>query len=159
MYGSCSNAAASRGKSGLNKNALQVRFASADDLAGCIKFDAHVPEELIKRKIGLNEIIVAESAGHSVGYLRLEYLWSKIPYISLITVQEEYRHQGIGRAMLAFLETHLKSNGCKMLMSSSQVNEPSPQAWHRAMGFEECGILTGINEGEIGEMFFRKALA
>ncbi len=137
----------------------QVRFASTDDLAACIKFDGHVSQDIIKRKIGLNEIIVAESIRHIVGYLRLEYLWSKIPYISLIIVQEKYRHHGIGRAMLTFLETFLKSDGCKMLMSSSQVNEPSAQAWHRAMGFEECGILTGINEGGIGEMFFRKALA
>ena len=44
------------------------------------------------------------------------------------------------------------------LYSSSQVDEPPPQAWHRHMGFQECGIIAGINEGGVGEVFFRKAL-
>ena len=43
-------------------------------------------------------------------------------------------------------------------MSSSQADEPEPQTWHRAIGFEECGIISGLNEGGIGEIFFRKKL-
>lgn len=31
------------------------------------------------------------------------------------------------------------------------------EAWHRHMGFEECGFITGINDG-VGELFLRKAL-
>ena len=45
-----------------------------------------------------------------------------------------------------------------MLYSSSQADEPEAQAWHRRMGFEECGIVSGINEGGIGEVFFRRPL-
>lgn len=81
-----------------------------------------------------------------------------VPYIGLIFVQEEYQRQGIGRAILGFLEASLRSKGYKVLLSSSQVNEPPSQAWHRAVGFQECGILAGINEGGIGEVFFRKSL-
>jgi len=94
-----------------------------------------------------------------VGYLRLEYLWSTVPYIGVIFVQGAYQQRGIGRAMLHFLEAFLRSKGYKILLSSSQVNEPSPQAWHRAVGFEECGILAGVNEDGIGEVFFRKLLS
>jgi hypothetical protein len=36
--------------------------------------------------------------------------------------------------------------------------EPEPQAWHRHIGFTECGALVGINDGGIGEIFFRKVL-
>jgi hypothetical protein len=38
------------------------------------------------------------------------------------------------------------------------MDESAPQAWHRWMGFEECGFLAGMNEGGVGEVFFRKAL-
>jgi len=38
------------------------------------------------------------------------------------------------------------------------VDEPEPQAWHRRVGFSECGVLTGINEGSVGELFFRRRL-
>jgi predicted GNAT superfamily acetyltransferase len=137
---------------------ITVRFAVAEDLAWCVTRDHHVSPAIIARKIGVSEVLVAELAGEHAGYLRLEYLWSSVPYIALIGVVEQRRGQGVGRAMLDFLEAHLRGAGYRLLMSSSQVNEPEPQAWHRHMGFEECGILTGINAGGVGEVFFRKAL-
>jgi hypothetical protein len=48
--------------------------------------------------------------------------------------------------------------GHAALYSSSQVDEPEPQAWHRRAGFKERGILTGLNDGGVGEVFFRKSL-
>jgi len=53
----------------------------------------------------------------------------------------------------------LCDQGFDVLYSSSQVDEPKPQAWHRHMGFEECGVINGINQGDIGEIFFRKRLS
>jgi len=136
-----------------------VRFANQTDLDGCIALDhPTIPAELIKRKIEQGEIIVAEKAAQLVGYLRLEYLWSMAPYIALIWVVKEQRHQGIGRAMLHYLENVLREQGHTALYSSSQANEPEPQAWHRHVGFEECGFVAGINEGGIGEVFFRNDL-
>ena len=136
-----------------------VRFANPTDLDGCIALDhPTIPAKVIRRKIEQGEIIVAKRAGQLVGYLRLEYLWSMVPYIALIWVVEDQRHQGIGRAMLHYLENVLREQGYTALYSSSQANEPEPQAWHRHVGFEECGFIAGINEGEIGEIFFRKDL-
>jgi hypothetical protein len=43
-------------------------------------------------------------------------------------------------------------------MGSSQVNEPMVQEWQRKMGFQECGIIAGIIQGGIGEVFFTKSL-
>jgi ribosomal protein S18 acetylase RimI-like enzyme len=137
---------------------ILVRFAIPEDLAWCETRDHHIPPAIIAHKIGQTEILVAEVAGERAGYLRLEYLWSVVPYIALIGVVEPHRRQGVGRALLDFLEAHLRGAGRTILLSSSQVNEAEPQAWHRHMGFEECGILTGINPGGVGEVFFRKAL-
>ena len=113
---------------------------------------------MVRNKIVSDECIVVELDGQLIGYIRLEYLWSTVPYIGLIFVMEGYQSEGLGRKMLAFLEDHLQSHGHDVLMSSSQANEPEPQAWHRAVGFEECGIISGLNEGGIGEVFFRKRL-
>ena len=38
-----------------------------------------------------------------------------------------------------------------------KADEPAPQSWHRHMGFAECGVISGLNEG-IGEIFFVKDL-
>ena len=139
---------------------IKVRFANQTDLDGCIALDhLAMPAEVIKRKIAQREIIVTEKAGQLVGYLRLEYLWSSVPYIALIWVVEDQRQQGIGRAMLRYLESALREQGHTALYSSSQANEPEPQAWHRHVGFGECGYIAGMNEGGIGEIFFRKDLS
>ena len=135
-----------------------VRFAGPEDLEWCVVSDDYVTEQVIRRKIVNDEIIIAELDGQPIGYLRLEYLWSNIPYIGVIWVIELYRKEGIGRKILSFLEDYLKSRGHNALYSSSQANEPEPQAWHRSVGFQEAGIISGINEGGIGEVFFRKSL-
>jgi GNAT superfamily N-acetyltransferase len=136
---------------------LVVRFARPDDLDWLAAQD-DISAAILARKIAVSEMVIAETAGERVGFLRLEYLWSMLPYIGMIRVIESHRQQGIGRALLVFLEFHLREHGHTFLMSSSQVDEPPPQAWHRHMGFEECGILSGINRGGVGEVFFRKAL-
>lgn len=141
------------------KLSVNVRFAEPKDLGFCIESDyKHVSEAIIKRKMKEKAIILAEANEKPIGYLRIEYLWLKIPYISLIVVIKGYRRKGVGSAMIRFLEEHLIRNGQKVLYSSSQVNEPEPQTWHRRVGFEECGYIAGINEGGIGEIFFRKFL-
>ena len=137
-----------------------VRFADRMDLDGCITLDhPDMSAEIIQRKVEQREIIVAEKAGQLVGYLRLEYLWSLVPYIALIWVVEDQRRQGIGKALLHHLENVLREQGHTALYSSSQANEPEPQAWHRHAGFEECGFIAGISGGGIGEIFFRKDLS
>jgi hypothetical protein len=45
-----------------------------------------------------------------------------------------------------------------MLYSSSQADEQGPQEWHLHMRFEECGLIAGINNDGVGELFFRKRL-
>jgi len=142
---------------GIQERAL-VRFAGPEDLEWCVVEDGIVTEKVIRNKIVNDECIVVELDGQLIGYIRLEYLWSTTPYIGLVFVIDEYRKEGVGRKMLEFLEEHLRTRGHETLFSSSQANEPEPQAWHRAFGFEECGMISGLNEGGVGEIFFRKRL-
>ncbi len=135
-----------------------VRFATPDDFAWCHAFDDHLAVPALQHKLHTGEIILAERDGERVGYLRLEYLWSLLPYIALIRVIDSHQRQGVGRALLTFCTNHLRTQGHSVLLSSSQADEAAPQAWHRHMGFEECGFLAGINDGGIGEVFFRKSL-
>ena len=136
---------------------IVVRFASLSDL-DFVAQDHYIPADVVRRKIDDQEVVVALRNDAPVGHIRLEYLWSLVPYLALIYVQPDHRRQGVGRAMLRYLESFLRHQGYETLYSSSQADEPSPQAWHRAVGFVECGFIAGINPGQIGEIFFRKRI-
>lgn len=134
-----------------------VRRATPADLA-FVSQDGYLPEWIVRRKIAEGDVLVAWRGDTPIGYLRLERLWSRLPYIELIRVLAPYRRTGVGRALLSHVETELVAQGHDALYSSSQADEPEPQAWHRRMGFEECGMLSGVNAGGVGEVFFRKRL-
>jgi N-acetylglutamate synthase-like GNAT family acetyltransferase len=136
---------------------VQVRFASEDDLA-FVGQDRYLAPDVLQRKIAMREVFIAEQDGEAIGYLRLEFLWSKVPYVGLVHVLDGCRRRGVGRALLKFLEQDLQARGHRTLYSSSQANEIEPQTWHRHVGFEECGVIAGINDGGIDEVFFRKKL-
>jgi GNAT superfamily N-acetyltransferase len=136
---------------------IVVRAATEGDL-DFVSQDGYLPASVVKRKVSDGDVVLALRDGKPVGYLRLEWLWSKLPYIELIRVLEPYRRAGVGRALLTHVEAEVASRGHVALYSSSQADEPEPQAWHRRMGFEECGLLAGLNDGGVGEVFFRKAL-
>lgn len=135
---------------------ISVRFAARADL-DFVGRDGHVAADVLRRKVEWREVVVAEQGGELVGQLRLEHLWSAVPYVALVSVTPGRRRAGVGRAMLRFVEEFLRAGGHDTLYSSSQADEPGPQAWHRHVGFEECGFIAGVNRG-VGEVFFRKRL-
>ena len=136
---------------------IVVRVAKEGDF-DFVSQDGYLPGSVLKRKVSDGDVFLALRGGEPAGYLRLEWLWSKLPYIELIRVMEPYRRAGVGRTLLTHTEAEVARRGHTALYSSSQADEPEPQAWHRRMGFEECGLLAGLNEGGVGEVFFRKAL-
>lgn len=121
--------------------------------------DGCISSEALRHKIARGEVVVATAEGLNLGYARFDFLWTTIPYLSMLWVLERHRRQGVGKAMLAHLESRFRQDGHQALYSSSDANEPEPQAWHRHMGFEECGFIAGINAGGVGEIIFRKMLS
>jgi N-acetylglutamate synthase-like GNAT family acetyltransferase len=130
-----------------------VRWATPNDQRLPVVSE-HVPDSVVAARIAERRVAVADRDGRPVGALQLEFLWGTLPYIALIRVEESAQRQGVGRALLDFIAAALRDAGHERLYSSSQVNEPEPQAWHRHMGFTECGIIAGINAGGVGELFF-----
>ncbi|MGG5461629.1 GNAT family N-acetyltransferase [Clostridium sp. B9] len=138
---------------------LNVRFANQNDLEAAMEFDLHRNEKVVSNKIEMKEVIVAESEGEIVGCLKLEYLWTHMPFISYIVVKDGLRHGGIGASLLGFLENYLRDEKeAEFLLSSSMTDATKAQKWHMRRGFKECGFISGINEEGVGEVFFRKDL-
>ncbi|MDF1537638.1 MAG: GNAT family N-acetyltransferase [Candidatus Thorarchaeota archaeon] len=140
---------------------ITPRLATIDDIGQIRRHEhefSHVTDDLLKQVIQNNWVYVVEVEDEIVGYARLEFIWLNVPYLALITLEEEHRGKGIGTAMIERISQDLVTQGKTSLYTSSEVMEPKPQMFHRKCGFRECGIIAGMNDG-IGEIFFVKKLA
>jgi len=113
---------------------------------------------VLAARIAERRLAIAEANSQTLGVLHLEYFWGTKPYIALIRVLPSSQRVGVRRALLVFVGSVLRKEGQTQLYSSSQTNESAPQAWHRHMGFVECGFIARINAGGVGEVFFVKEL-
>jgi GNAT superfamily N-acetyltransferase len=103
-------------------------------------------------------ILCAYVRGQPAGWLVYNQLWGSVPFIEQVQVDEAYRRQGVAAALLGHLETQLRAGGYRFLLGSIRDEESAGLAWLLELGFEECGVLEGLNAGGLGEVFFRKAL-
>jgi len=134
---------------------IVVREGDDHDLAWLVANDGHLDESRLRPKLAAGEIVVAEIEGERVGLLRLDHLWSAVPFVALVRVVESARRQGVGRALVAFTADRARVRGADVLLSSATADEAAPQAWHLAVGFQECGFIAGLNPGGVGEVVFR----
>jgi GNAT superfamily N-acetyltransferase len=136
----------------------RVQFAHRDMIAQLQALDPWPNERRWRGKIEEREVIVAVDNQRVAGLIRFEFMWTTVPWISMIFVNEADRGNGLSRAMLNFLIDHLRGLGHVALLSSSQTDEPAPQSWHRHMGFAENGIILNIADQDVGELVFRLPL-
>ena len=132
---------------------MDIRFADLNDLERCLDLDLHKKRERIKNKILNNEVIVCDINKEIVACLKIEYIWTHVPFISYIVVEENFKNKNISKKLLEFLKKFLKLKGYNYLLSSTMTNAVIPQNWHIHMGFEECGFISSINLG-VGEVFY-----
>ena len=78
-----------------------------------------------------------------------------IPFIEVIWVEERFRRRGIGRELVCYLEGYALAQGHRIIMSSSQADEPEAQAFHRNVGFRDAGALVDLRPLQsVTEIFF-----
>ncbi len=118
-----------------------------------------LPPALLERRLRAGEILLAFVRGHPVGWLVHGLLWARVPFVELLHVEPDDRRTGVGRALLAALEVDLRAAGRGILFSSAQDDNPTALSWHLELGFDESGVIDGINADGVGEVFFRKDLA
>lgn len=137
---------------------IQIKFATSDDRNEILKYENYLEEKRLNQILENREILLAYDNEKNIGYLRYQLFWTRLPYVTLIFVNSEYRKKGVGKKLLEYLENHLRKLGYKRLLSSSTANEPNPNEWHQKVGFREVGKVSELNENKIGEIFYLKDL-
>ena len=140
----------------MREDNITVQLAGLDDLE--LISHKQLSQDKVLEKIRQGEIFLLMINDQPAGSLWVGFLWDFVPFIDLIYINDAYQKRGLSHILLGSVEDHLREQGYDVLYSSSQMDEPLPQAWHRHVGFTECGVINGMNDGGIGEVFFRKTL-
>ena len=136
---------------------VSIRTASLDDYEHCRQFDyPDVPDEWIKQSIQNGWVYIVEDRGAVVGYARLEYIWLSIPYIGLITLDEEYQGKRIGTSLIDRMARDLSKQGHRAMFTSTE-DEGTPEFYQKC-GFSQCGTISEINETGNDEIYFIRYL-
>lgn len=102
--------------------------------------DLHIHEAALLKKISDREIIVAESAKMTLGWLRFGFFWDSIPFMNMLHVTEAHRNAGIGKMLVQFWESEMRKQKHELVMTSSQSDEVA-QHFYRKLGYVDAGSL------------------
>lgn len=156
---------AERERAEREKNAQTVvRRAEMEDAAAMAEMEHQTftdawSEKSVFDTINLKNTVclAAEKAGRLIGYL-LAYTAGDEAEIARIAVADEFKRQGVGRALMLGLETACEENGIgKILLDVRESNETA-RLFYTEMGFQEDGIRQRFYENpqEDGILMSRK---
>jgi aminoglycoside 6'-N-acetyltransferase I len=94
-------------------------------------------------------VLVAEEAGGElVGLAELSIrpcaegcVTDRVAYLEGWYVAPDGRRRGVGRALVRAVEQWARGQGCTELASDTAVDNEASTAAHRAVGFEEVGLI------------------
>ncbi len=148
---------------------MRVRTANATDIADWAALRAELwPSQALRAhqieviaalaSVGGRAValVAEEDPGGATGFveasLRYEYVngceTSPVAFVEGLYVRPNHRAAGIGRALLAAVETWARERGCSELASDALLENGASHAFHAAVGFHETERV----------VFFRKLL-
>ncbi|BDB02121.1 GNAT family N-acetyltransferase [Clostridium botulinum] len=135
---------------------MKIEYASELELQFILDNDRHVSKQLIKNKLKEKEIMISKDEDNKIiGWLRYSYFWDNTPFMNMLYLNENYRNKGIGKKLVEFWETEMKSKGYELVMTSTLSNEQA-QHFYRKLGYKDAGSL--LLDDEPLEIIFTKSI-
>lgn len=134
---------------------LIIRNAALSDLPFLAENDAHVTPAELDHLIRMGRVLLIEADSRAAGWLRWNLFWDNTPFMNLLYLLEDYRMQGLGRALTHHWEQQMRERGYGAVLTSTQANEPA-QHFYRHLGYQDIGGF--LLPGESYELILHKAL-
>ena len=129
---------------------MTIELAQRKDKKKLARLDTHISSLSMNRCIRQGQIYVLrddsiKNGGQNhrlkdpvVGVLRYSLFWQTIPFLDLLYIDEPYRNQGFGTAMMHEWEKAMAACGCPYVMTSTQADE---EAWrfYEKLGYRKVG--------------------
>ena len=115
-----------------------IRHVKNEDRIAWYALDHDLPETGFDEKVRNGRGYVYEADGRIIGILRYNLFWDSIPFCTMLHINDEYRGRGYGQELMEYWEQEMRSSGCGMAMTSTQVNEEA-QHFYRRIGYKDSG--------------------
>ena len=115
-----------------------IRYVEDQDKMAWYALDHDFPETGFDEKVRNRQGYVCIEDGRIIGILRFNLFWDSIPFCNMLHIDEEYQGKGYGKQLMNRWEQDMKSSGCGMVMTSTQVNEEA-QHFYRKLGYKDSG--------------------
>ena len=137
----------------------EIRYAAEADKAFWFTLDRHMSGGEFDLKVRDRRGYVISDGGRPAGVMRYNLFWDSIPFLTLIHLDEAYQRKGFGSKAMLHWEGEMRERGCKIVMTSTQVDEQA-QHFYRKLGYMEKGSLSLDNTplAQPLEMFMLKNL-
>ena len=100
-------------------------------------------------------VVVAREAGRLLGFAILKYADDEA-HLLLLAVQPARRREGVGSALLAWLETTVEVAGIASVTLEARADNRAARDFYAAHGFREIGRRDGYYEGVEDAVRMRK---
>ena len=124
---------------------MSIRIAELSDLPFLKQYDKHISETELRNAIIQKHILIAETNGKTVGWLRYNYFWDNTPFINMLFILSEYRGNQYGTNLISYWEEQMKRLGFHVVMTSTQANECAQHFYHK-LGYNTIGGFLMGNE-------------
>ncbi len=137
---------------------MEVRLAKQSDAAPIIAFDpeAHARRSrvnFIYRSITARNAYVATLGDTVLGYGVLEYSFFHHGFISVLFVPSEHRRQGIGAALVQYIEAACDTE--KLFTSTNRSNKIM-QALLKKLDFSPSGVIENLDDEDAELIYFKR---
>jgi GNAT superfamily N-acetyltransferase len=106
----------------------------------------------LRSYVDRHHLLVAEEAGHPIGVIAFRSDWFQCTFVSLISVREDRRRQGVARELFRAVESMSPS---PRLFSSTEETNAAAIKMHTALGFVPSGHIDNLPQGYRELLFYK----
>lgn len=137
----------------MRTESVNVRQATADDIAGVLRID-HIEERAdeIRHAIYERSCLVAEKDSQIVGFCLDGRLFA-FAFLELLVVARSHRRRGVGTLLVKAWEESAETQ--KVFTSTNESNIPM-QRLCESLGYVRTGLIENLDEGDPEIFYFKR---
>ena len=125
---------------------INIKEAEISEYLWLKEHDDDIDHEIIKTKIDRKEVLVVQENNKIIGWLRFNYFWDDIPFITHLWLINGYRQKGIGTKFINYWEKKMKKKGHNIVLTSTQKTNENAQFFYKKRGYFEIGGFNYLDE-------------